>query len=158
MTTTVFVANPANLSNYHIKLPGGGSTLKQSHHHHVIPERDSELSKHVLSDECIRAAALLEWQQFWHGTKHYAGSWLTAVCCIAITHFLYMEHNLLQTVCCREEAREHMQTNRFTKIKVDKLIYSPLFAWSWWNFLWDTNGRFGFAYKVRNPFNIKGDL
>ena len=61
---TFFFANPAQFSYYYIKVPGGGSTLKQSRHHHVIPERDSELLKHVLSDECIRAAAVLEWQQF----------------------------------------------------------------------------------------------
>ena len=59
-------------------------------------------------------AALLERQQFWRCAKHYAGSWLTVVGCIAITHLLYIEHNLLETGSGREEAQEHVQTDRLT--------------------------------------------
>ena len=42
-----------------------------------------------------KAAPLSEQQQFC--AKYYACSWLTAVGYIAITHLLYIEHNLLQT-------------------------------------------------------------
>ena len=57
---------------------------------------DYELSQHVSSDACITAAALLERQQFWRSAKYYAGSRLTIIGCIAITHLLCIEHNLIE--------------------------------------------------------------
>ena len=71
--------------------------------------RDSELSKQVSSDECFIAAALLKWQQFLRCAKRYAGSSLTAV-----THSLYMEHNVLQTGSGREEAQERVGMAQLT--------------------------------------------
>ena len=38
--------------------------------------------------------------------------------CIAITHLLYIEHNLLQTGSGREEAQEHVRTNWLTEINM----------------------------------------
>mgnify|MGYP001800867377 CR=1 FL=1 len=74
------------------------------------------LTKHVSSEECIIAAALLECQQFLCCAKHYAGSWLTGVGYIVNTHLLYIEHYLLQTVSGREEVQEHVRTERLTSI------------------------------------------
>ena len=76
--------------------------------------RDSELSKQVFSDESFIAAALLKRQQFLRCAKRYAGSSLTVVGCIAVTHSLYMEHNVLQTGSGREEAQERVGMAQLT--------------------------------------------
>ena len=76
--------------------------------------RDSELSKQVFSDESFIAAALLKRQQFLSCAKRYAGSSLTVVGCIAVTHSLYMEHNVLQTGSGREEAQERVGMAQLT--------------------------------------------
>ena len=47
---------------------------------------------------------------------------------LAITHSLYIEHNLLQTGSGREEAQDNMRIDQCDLSKLDQLISSPLFA------------------------------
>ena len=73
----------------------------------------------------------------WTAAKHYAGFWLNVVVFTAVTHLLYIDHNLLQTGSCREETQEHVWTDGFTLSNASWahiitslcLIMTKLFVW-----------------------------
>ena len=105
----------------------------------------------------------LEWQQFRSCTKHYAGSWLTVVGCIAVS-----DHNatnktrnvrkchwfsclgfggfgfgesIFHIGCWRFVPRPSNAFTHWAHVnwsvilnKLDQLVFPPLFAWSWQNF------------------------
>ena len=146
MTTTVFVANPANLSNYHTKLPGGGGQL--SNNHTII----------MLFQKGI--------PNFWNTFVW----WMHKSCCtIRMAAVLTLCKTLLcrlMTSCCWLLCyhpftlhRTKSNTNRTGSgrlvdlNKLDQRIFSPLFAWLWgFSDHWVCLEK-KLISKVWNPFN-----